>query len=338
MRTLEWDENKQCIRMIDQTKLPEKLVVIEIRTVDDLCEAILNMRVRGAPAIGVAGAFGVALSAVNSDAITPEALMEDVERDAKRIVSLRPTARNLSWAVERVLNAINDGWSVEGMKRGAVEEAIEIAKEDVELNKKLSKNGSKLISDGDTVLTHCNAGALACVEWGTALGVIRWAVLEEGKNVSVIACETRPLNQGSRLTCYELSRDGIDVTLVCDSTAAYLMRKGSIDSVIVGADRITQDAVFNKIGTYMHSVCAKEHGIPFYVASPLSTFDFEHYEEDIEIEIRDEKELKFCDGKRLAPDVPIYNPAFDATPIENVSAIITEKEIIYPPFLIEEYK
>ena len=338
-RTIDWDEDDDCIVLIDQTMLPEKLTFLKIRDVPSLCEAISSLRVRGAPAIGAAAALGVALSAKLSDATTAEELMQDVMRDAKCIKGTRPTARNLFWAVNRVLKAISQGWGVSGMQNAGMEEALEILEEDIEINRMLSKNGAKLLKDGDRVLTHCNAGALACVDWGTALGVIRWAVLEEGKDIHVYACETRPLNQGSRLTTFELMLDDIPTTLICDSAAAYLMRMEEIDSVIVGADRITQDAVFNKVGTYMHSVCAIEHDIPFYVAAPLSTFDFEHYEDEVEIEKRAPEELTMCGNKSLAPEnVKVLNLAFDATPMENVTAIITEEEIIEPPFLIGEYR
>jgi len=187
-------------------------------------------------------------------------------------------------------------------------------------------------------MTHCNAGRLACVDWGTALGVIRSA-RAQGKNIKVISCETRPLNQGSRITTWELMEDKIPVTLITDSMSGHVMRKGMVDRVIVGADRITQDAVFNKIGTYTHSVIAKEHDIPFYVAAPVSTFDFEHLEDEIEIELRKPDELRYFGTHQIAPlDVEVYNPAFDATPMENVSAIITENGIFYPPFLLEEVR
>ncbi len=338
MRTIDWDYNKNNIIMIDQTLLPVEYKVIECRTIDCLCEAIVKLRVRGAPALGAAGGFGVALAAFRSGASSLDRLIKDIEAAGKMIVGTRPTAVNLSWGVKRVLGAAEDAKNVKEAKMFALDEAKAIADEDVEKNMKLGEYGASLLEDGDTVMTHCNAGRLACVDWGTALGVIRSA-REQGKDIKVISCETRPLNQGSRITAWELIEDKIPVTLITDSMSGHVMRKGMVDKVIVGADRITQDAVFNKIGTYTHSVVAKEHGIPFYVAAPVSTFDFEHLEDEIEIELRKPDELKFFGQHQIAPlDVEVYNPAFDATPMENVSAIITENGIFYPPLLLEEVK
>ena len=223
--------------------------------------------------------------------------------------------------------------TAEEIRKAALREAEEIAEEDIRINKLLGKNGAKLLDDGDNVLTHCNAGRLACVGWGTALGVIRSAVAA-GKHIHVYACETRPLHQGSRLTAWELAQDKIPVTLICDSMSGSLMRKGKIDKVIVGADRITRDAVFNKIGTYSHAVLARYHKIPFYVAAPLSTFDRMHNEEDIVVEERDAEEICSMAGVRLAPQgIDVYNPAFDATPLELVSGLITEKGVFRPPLM-----
>lgn len=338
MRTIDWDYEKNNIVMIDQTLLPGDYKVIECSTVESLCESIKSLRVRGAPALGAAGGFGVALAAYRSRASSLEALLDDIEAVGKSIISTRPTAVNLSWGVKRVIRAVEDARNIKEARMFALDEAKTIADEDVERNKKLGKYGASLLDDGDTVMTHCNAGRLACVDWGTALGVIRSA-RAEGKDIKVIACETRPLNQGSRITAWELMEDKIPVTLITDSMSGHVMRKGMIDKVIVGADRITQDAVFNKIGTYTHSVIAKEHGIPFYVAAPVSTFDFEHLENEIEIELRKPDELKYFASYQIAPlDVEVYNPAFDATPMENVSAIITENGIFYPPFLLDEVK
>jgi methylthioribose-1-phosphate isomerase len=219
------------------------------------------------------------------------------------------------------------------IREAALREAERIAEEDIAINKALGKKGALLLDDGDRVLTHCNAGRLACVGWGTALGVVRSAV-EAGKEIHVYACETRPLHQGSRLTAWELVQDGIDVTLICESASGSLMRQGRIDKAIVGADRITKDAVFNKIGTYNHAVLAKAHKVPFYVAAPLSTFDLEHSEADITIEERGAEELCSMGGVQLAPrGVDVYNPAFDATPLDLVTAIITEKGIFRPPLM-----
>jgi methylthioribose-1-phosphate isomerase len=337
MRTINWNNEHNTIQMVDQTLLPQEYRVIECSTLEALCEAIKSLRVRGAPAIGAAGAYGIALAAHQSKAETAQELLKELEDAATQIKNTRPTAVNLAWAVERVMNAIKQNAVTKAdVIAVATEEAQRIADEDVEVNKKIGENGAKLLQDGDTVMTHCNAGRLACVDWGTALGVIRSAVAS-GKEIKVIACETRPLNQGSRITTWELMQDNIPVTLITDSMAGHLMRQGKIDKVIVGADRITQDAVFNKIGTYTHSVLAKEHGIPFYVAAPTSTVDTKHLEERVIIEERDPDEVRFIRGVQIAPaDVPVHNPAFDATPMENVTAIITEKGVFYPPFLIEE--
>jgi methylthioribose-1-phosphate isomerase len=338
MRTIDWESEKNNIIMIDQTLLPGEYKVIECSTIESLCEAIKSLRVRGAPALGAAGGFGIALAAFKSGASSLEGLIEDIENSGKTIIATRPTAVNLSWGVNRVIRAVEDARNIKEARMFALDESKAIADEDVEKNKQLGEYGASLLDDGDTVMTHCNAGRLACVDWGTALGVIRSA-RAEGKDIRVISCETRPLNQGSRITTWELMEDKIPVTLITDSMSGHVMRKGMVDKVIVGADRITQDAVFNKIGTYTHSVIAKEHEIPFYVAAPVSTFDFEHLEDEIEIELRKPDELKFFGNHQIAPlSVEVYNPAFDATPMENVSAIVTENGVFYPPFLLEEVK
>ncbi len=338
MRTIDWDYKKNSIIMIDQTLLPGEYKVIECSTVDSLCEAIKRLRVRGAPALGAAGGFGIALAAFKSNASSLNGLMDDIENAGKTIIATRPTAVNLSWGVNRVISAVEDARNIKEARMFILDEAKAIADEDVEKNMRLGEYGASLLEDGDTVMTHCNAGRLACVDWGTALGVIRSA-RAEGKDIKVISCETRPLNQGSRITTWELVQDKIPVTLITDSMSGHVMRKGMVDKVIVGADRITQDAVFNKIGTYTHAVLAKEHDIPFYVAAPVSTFDFERMEDEIEIELRDPGELRYFGSHQIAPlDVEVYNPAFDATPMEYVSAIITENGIFYPPFLLDEVK
>jgi len=333
-RTIWWDEESQAIGMIDQTLLPERLENIEVGSVEQLCEAIQSLRVRGAPALGAAGAYGVALAAARSAATDPAALLQEVQRAAEIIRAARPTAVNLSWGVDRVMGALNkikESADSDQIKAAALAEAELIAEEDLTINRALGDVGASLLADGDVILTHCNAGRLACVGWGTALGVIRSAVAE-GKQISVYSCETRPLFQGSRLTAWELTEDKIPVTLICDNMAGLAMRQGLVDKVIVGADRITKDAVFNKIGTYSIAVLAKAHGIPFYVAAPISTFDLERSEKDVEIEERDADEIRRLGNKQLAPlGVPIYNPAFDATPIDLVTAIITERGIYRPP-------
>ncbi|MFU8766665.1 MAG: S-methyl-5-thioribose-1-phosphate isomerase [Candidatus Methanoperedens sp.] len=338
MRTIDWDYTNNTIIMIDQTLLPREKRIIECRTIDSLCEAIKSLRVRGAPALGAAGGFGVALAAHISNATTLAGITHEIETAGKTISATRPTAVNLSWGVNRVIGVIEEAKNTREARMFALDEARLIADEDVAKNRQLGEHGEKLLEDGDTVMTHCNAGKMACVDRGTALGVIRSAV-EHGKDIKVISCETRPLNQGSRITAWELMEDKIPVTLITDSMSGHVMRKGMVDKVIVGADRITQDAVFNKIGTYTHSVIAKEHGIPFYVAAPVSTFDFEQFEEDIEIELRSPDELRFFGNYQIAPlEVDVYNPAFDATPMENVSALITENGVYYPPFLLDEVK
>jgi len=334
LRTIWWDDEGQAVGMIDQTLLPEMLKTIEVGSVEELCEAILALRVRGAPALGAAGAYGVALAAARSAATDPAALLQEVQKAAGIIRAARPTAVNLSWGVDRVMRAIGeieDSATAGEIRASALAEAEAIAEEDVAINRALGDVGAALLADGDVVLTHCNAGRLACVGWGTALGVIRSAVAE-GKRISVCACETRPLFQGSRLTAWELSEDNIPVTLICDSMAGMAMRQGRIDKVIVGADRITKDAVFNKVGTYSLAVLARAHGIPFYVAAPISTFDLDSFEKDVVIEERDPDEIRRLGSKQLAPpEVKVYNPAFDATPLDLVSAIITERGIYRPP-------
>jgi methylthioribose-1-phosphate isomerase len=293
--------------------------------------AIQTMEIRGAPALGVAGAYGVALAARQSTARDLPGFLQEVQEQARALAATRPTAVNLSWGVHRVLARMATARDIPEAQSITLVEAHRIAQEDEEICLRIGAVGAALLPRVCTVLTHCNAGALACTRWGTALGVIRSAVAQ-GSKVRVFACETRPLFQGSRLTAWELKRDGIEVTVLADDAAATRMRRGEIDLVLVGADRITPDAVFNKIGTYMHAVCAKHHAIPFYVAAPLSTFDLEHTEEDVEVEERDREEIAFCGGRRLAPEgVVVKNEAFDATPISLVSGIITEAGIFYPP-------
>lgn len=329
MRTIFW---KDCVWLIDQTKLPEKEELIACRTVEELIGAIKRLSIRGAPALEAAGAYGVALAAFEREFSDVDEMKRYLVEKAKLLASARPTAVNLSVGVDRVLKKALEGESVEEIRKIALSEAEKVAEEDVERNKRIGENGAKLLEDNDVVLTFCNTGRLATVDWGTALGVVRSAV-EQGKRIRVFACETRPLNQGSRLTCYELMKDQIDVTLITDSAVGIVMRKGLVNKVIVGADRIVRDGVFNKIGTYTVAITARYHGIPFYVAAPKSTFDLNKTEKDVEIEERSGEELIFCGNKQLAPrDVKVYNPAFDFTPLSLVSAIITEEGILYPPY------
>ncbi|HMK45766.1 MAG TPA: S-methyl-5-thioribose-1-phosphate isomerase [Methanocella sp.] len=331
MRTIDWDDAKSCITIIDQTALPARLVMLDIRDPASLMEAISSLRVRGAPALGAAGGFGVALL---TRTVPPTALSNfviELKAGSELLKKTRPTAVNLAWGVERVLGKALTGRDLEEIAVRALQEAKALAEEDVAGCRAIGGHGAKLLDDGDTVLTHCNAGRLACVDWGTALGVVRSAVAV-GKKISVITCETRPLNQGSRITAWELAEDKIPVALISDGMAGHIMRKGMVNSVIVGADRIVEDAVFNKIGTYTLSVLAKSHKIPFYVAAPLSTFDFTRKAQDVTIEQRNPEELRRCGDRLLAPvGIPILNPAFDATPMENVTAIITESGVFRPP-------
>ncbi|PKG32565.1 S-methyl-5-thioribose-1-phosphate isomerase, partial [Methanoregula sp.] len=275
--------------------------------------------------------YGVALATLTAPEGPFPAFLEAVKKAAEMIRSTRPTAINLGWGINRVLAVIVPCKTAAEARILALREADAIAREDTACCHAIGKNGAALFPDRCTVLTHCNAGALACSSWGTALGVIRSAV-EAGKDVKVIACETRPLLQGARLTAWELARDGIDVTVITDSMAAHFMRSGAIDAVVVGADRITHDAVFNKIGTYMHAVCARHHGIPFYVAAPLSTFDPEKSEHDVELEERGREEVTTMGSRVYIPDgAKVKNPAFDATPMELVTAIITETGVLRDP-------
>ncbi len=319
------------IEYIEQTLLPDTYEIRTARTVQDAADAIRRLGIRGAPAIGCAGACGVALSALLSRASTLPELFAQVKTDAELLRGTRPTAVNLFYGIDQVLGAIMTAHSIEEAKSNAVDAAQAFIMTDQKTCHAIGRTGCAVIPDHARILTHCNAGALACAEWGTALGVIRSAH-QAGKKLSVYACETRPLLQGARLTTWELLRDGIEVTLITDSMAAVLMRKHMIDLVLVGADRIVADAVFNKIGTYMHAVCAQAHQIPFYIAAPFSTFDEERCEEMIVIEERDPDEVRTVRGCPTSPqDVPVWNPAFDATPVHLITGIITEYGIFSLP-------
>lgn len=331
LRTVEWKNNK--VVMIDQTKLPNELVFVEYDDFNQVAEAIRNLVVRGAPAIGVSGAFGLALASLQSNATTKEELISDLEKAKKILYETRPTAVNLAWGLDHIMNIAISGNSVEQIKKLVIDEAKKMAEQDIEINKTLGKNGSKLFDDNDTIMTHCNAGALATVAYGTALGVIR-ATKETGKRVKVIATETRPVQQGSRLTAFELKHDGFDVSLIPDTAVGYSMANGLVNKVVVGADRIVKTGhVFNKIGTYQVATMAKQHGIPFYVAAPLSTFDMKSDFKDVVIEMRKGSEVTGIGDKKTAPDdVNVINPAFDMTPPELISGIITEKGVARPPY------
>lgn len=331
LRTVDWKDNK--LVMIDQTKLPNELVFVEFSDYNDVANAIRNMVVRGAPAIGVTGAFGLALAALQSNATTKDDLLKDMENAKQRLFETRPTAVNLKWALETIMKKVAEGTSVSEIKESVVNTAKQMADDDVKINMSMGKHGSILFNDKDTILTHCNAGSLATVSYGTALGVIR-ATKESGKKIKVIATETRPIQQGSRLTAFELKHDGIDVSLIPDTAVGYAMAQGLVDKVVVGADRILRSGhVFNKIGTYQIAAMAKKHGLPFYVAAPLSTFDMQSNPKDVIIEQRNGSEVtKIGDTKTAPDDINVINPAFDMTPPELITGIITEVGVAKPPY------
>jgi len=320
--------------MIDQRKLPLEEVYVECKVYEEVAQAIEKMIIRGAPAIGVAAAFGVALGVHQIK--NPALLHEEFDRIYLRLEKTRPTARNLFWALERMRGVFleNNKLELPSLQQVMVKEALNIEKEDLETNKKMGDWGKDLIGDGDSILTHCNAGALATAGYGTALGVIR-AAFKEGKSLTVYADETRPILQGARLTCWELEKDNIPVVLIADNMAGSFMQKGEISLVITGADRIALNGdTANKIGTYTTAVLAKEHGLPFYIAAPLSTIDFEIPDgSQIPIEERDPQEIREIDGCMITlPQIEVRNPAFDVTPARFISAIITEAGIARPPF------
>jgi len=319
--------------MIDQTKLPNTLEFITCTNFNQIADAIRTLAVRGAPAIGVSGAFGLALAALQSDAKEKDELINYLENAKKILFETRPTAVNLVWGLQKIMQVAKMANTVDEIRKFVVDAAKKMADDDIQTNISLGKNGSKLFNDNDTIMTHCNAGALATVGYGTALGVIR-AIKESGKNVKVIATETRPIQQGSRLTAFELKHDGIDVSLIPDTAVGYTMANGLVNGVVVGADRILQTGhVFNKIGTYQVATMAKQHNIPFYVAAPLSTFDLQSKPTDVIIEQRKASEVTEIGGKKTAPDgIDVINPAFDMTPPELISGIITEKGVAKPPF------
>ena len=331
LRTVEWKNNK--VVMIDQTKLPNNLIFVEYDDYNQVAKAISTLVVRGAPAIGVSGAFGLALAVLQSNANTKDELIFDLEKARQILFETRPTAVNLGWGLEKIMNVAKTGKTVEQIRELVISEAKKMADEDIEINKSMGKNGSVLFENNDTIMTHCNAGALATVAYGTALGVIR-ATRESGKNIKVIATETRPIQQGSRLTAFELKHDGFDVSLVPDTAVGYSMANGLVNKVVVGADRIVKSGhVFNKIGTYQVATMAKQHGIPFYVAAPLSTIDLETKAEDVIIEMRKGSEVTRIGEKKTAPDnIGVINPAFDMTPPELISGIITEKGVVAAPY------
>ncbi len=327
VKTLEWIGD--ALRLIDQTRLPNEVVYIDCRDVETVARAIEVLSVRGAPAIGVAAAYGTVIGAI--EAQRESGGVERIKMAIERLEKTRPTARNLFWALERMKNVLKrvEQEDVRTVRDALLNEANSIYIEDREICRKIGENGSRLLKDNNSVLTHCNAGALATAGAGTALSVIYTAV-EQGKTIRVFADETRPLLQGARLTAWELMESGVDVTLICDSMVGSVMKSKMVDCVVVGADRIASNGdVANKIGTYSVAVLAKEHGIPFYVAAPLSTLDMDiECGDQIPIEERKPQEVTEGFGKRTAPfDVKVYSPAFDVTPNSYVSAIISEKGI-----------
>ena len=334
VKTIEYIDG--VVRMIDQTRLPNEKVFVDCKTVEDVGHAIKTMIIRGAPAIGVAAAMGISLAADAIDAPDFDTFYEELETKCDTLGKSRPTAVNLAWAINRMKRVTQESnaLSVSDIKVRLKQEALTICEEDILANEAMGNHGQTLIESGQTVLTHCNAGALATAGFGTALGVIRAAV-NAGKDIRVLANETRPFLQGARLTAWELKEDNIPVKLITDNMCGFFMRKGEVDAVVVGADRIAGNGdVANKIGTYMVAVLAQKHNIPFYVAAPVSTLDLSLSSgDDIPIEERSAEEVVTFNSKRIAPEhIDVGHPAFDITPNELVHAIITERGIARAPF------
>jgi len=325
------------VRMIDQTRLPLEKVFVDCKSIDDVANAIKTMVIRGAPAIGVSAAMGVSLGAESIYADTFDAFYSQLEDKCIPLVNSRPTAVNLAWGIERMKRVARESrlLSIPELKKKLKQEALDICKEDIESNMAMGNFGQTLINDGSTVLTHCNAGALATAGFGTALGVIR-AAINAGKKIDVLADETRPFLQGARLTVWELMEDNIPVKLITDNMSGFFMKNNQVDAVVVGADRIAGNGdVANKIGTYMVAVLAQKHQIPFYVAAPISTLDLSlNSGEEIPIEQRSEGEVVSLNNKRITPEgASAAHPAFDITPNDLVTAIITDKGIAKPPYI-----
>jgi methylthioribose-1-phosphate isomerase len=334
IQTLEWTDSG--VRFIDQTKLPTEETYVTCKTHEQVADVIRNMVVRGAPAIGVAAAMGIALGMKNSKAENGTELNKDFDQICDVIGKTRPTAVNLFWAIRRMREKFEylRMRPLAQIRQALIEEAQRMHAEDIAANQAMGRHGATLMPQSGGVLTHCNAGALATCGYGTALGVIRAAV-EQGKKIHVYADETRPFLQGSRLTAWELMKDGIPTTVISDNMAGAMMKQGKIGAIVVGADRIAANGdVANKIGTYTVAVLAKEHGIPFYVAAPFSTIDMETPDgSKIPIEQRDPREVTHIGGRQMAPEgVAVENPAFDVTPAKYVTAIITERGIARPPY------
>lgn len=342
--SIEWIAEKNIVKMIDQTQLPEKLVFLEFTTFQEVATSIKVMNIRGAPAIGVAAAMGMALATIEFRNLPYTDFIQQMEHAAKILTATRPTAVNLFWAVDRIQQLIlKSGQNVQKISEIAIKEAQVMWQEDIDTNRKMGMHGASLLEEGDTVLTHCNAGSLATVLYGTALAPIRWAIEEEGKKIQVIADETRPRLQGARLTAWELQYDNIPVKVESDNAAGLMMRLGKIQKIIVGADRIVRDTVFNKIGTYMVAMAAKYHNIPMYVVAPRSTLSMNETEKDVIIEQRDGLfEVGQIMGRIQSPIVPegveCINYAFDGTPMELITAIITEDGVFTPEELVKKYQ
>jgi methylthioribose-1-phosphate isomerase len=342
MRTVFWESNS--LKMIDQRQLPSALEVVSLHSPSEVVEAIRNMTVRGAPAIGTAAAFGLALAANESKARNNEAFLADLDSVAILLKATRPTAVNLGWALERmVVNvrkqaAENTMFGVADLRIIVLNEAQRIADEDVATNKRMGENGAELIHDGDTILHHCNTGALAVVDWGTALGIIRTAY-EQGKRIHVLVDETRPRLQGSRLTAWELEQYGISYEIITDNAAGYFLKSGQVQKVLFGADRIAANGdVANKIGTYMLALAANDNNIPVYCAAPVSSIDYSISDGSlIPIEERDPEEVLGIQfhGEKASPEgAKARNPAFDVTPNRLITGIITENGIVNPPYIV----
>jgi methylthioribose-1-phosphate isomerase len=337
MRSIIWAENLQCLKVIDQSLLPTELRYLELRTSMEVAEAIQKMVVRGAPAIGICAAFGMALAARESSHSDIDKLKTYLHETGQYLLAMRPTAINLSWAVENMLSLVDQSSdSVDELQEALLRKAQQLADDDVNTNKAIAQNGAELLMDGDVIITHCNTGALATVDYGTALGVIRWAH-EQGKRLHVYVDETRPCLQGSRLTAWELKQYGIQYDIIVDASAGYMIRSGKVDRVLFGADRVAANGdVINKIGTYMLSLAAYDNGIPAYAAFPLSTIDFAHPNSDaVPIEERDPAEVLALtyQGQPAMPEgATARNYAFDITPHRLLSGLITESGVLFPPF------
>lgn len=334
VQTLKWQDN--ALVLLDQTRLPEEVIYETCSDVETIAQAIEVLMVRGAPAIGLAAAYGVVVGAQEAIDCDPAEFRRRVEASIDRLARTRPTAVNLFWALDqmRALLSTHPDSGNQTIRDALLTTADHLFEEDRRICRQMGHNGAELLRDGSQVITHCNAGGLATADYGTALGVI-YAAQEAGKNVAVFADETRPLLQGSRLTAWELMQSGVDVKVICDNMAASVLRSETIDCCIVGADRIARNGdVANKIGTYGLAILAREHGVPFYVAAPISTLDISLASgEEIPIEERDPAEIRAGMGKVTAPDgVPVYNPAFDITPNRLVTAIISEKGVAHAPF------